>query len=274
MTKRVAAPLGIGFVGNCQTQLLQRAFRTMTRDHVGSFYHFYEMTPQEELCGREDLARCDTLFVQDIRNFDDYPLRPAIGPHTRIVRFPFLSFAAPWPWDDFNGFRDTVARGQDDPSVHTTTYYDGALARLRREVPDSAARLEAYRTLAFKGLVAPHRVLDFERRRLEAMDEKFGLSIGRTILTNFRHEPLFYTVNRPNGRLLADLLAFLFDALDLKPPPPAPELDELGDIQVPIHPRVAQDLGIDWATEGRLYRNGMRQMTWRDHVAGYIARYT
>jgi Polysaccharide biosynthesis enzyme WcbI len=96
----------IGFIGNCQAELLQRAFQRIVPDQTGSFYHFWEMSELECERARADLDLCDDLLIQDIQNCDDYPLRDTIRADTRVIRFPFLWFAAPWPYDDFNGLRD------------------------------------------------------------------------------------------------------------------------------------------------------------------------
>ena len=99
-----------------------------------TFYHFFDVT--DERRAGADIANCDVLLMQDIQNLEAYPLRDAIAASTKVLSFPFLRFASPWPYDDFNGLRDSVARAQDDPSLHTTTYYDGVLGRLRRQCPN------------------------------------------------------------------------------------------------------------------------------------------
>jgi hypothetical protein len=270
------SPRRIGFMGNCQTELLQRAFsRIAPGGQFRSFYHFTELTEAERPQAKAELDACDILLIQDIKNFDDYPLRDQIPAKTRQIRFPFLWFAAPWPYDDFNGLRDTHARSQDDPSLHTVIYYDGALGRLRKLVPDPQARLEAYRVLDVPGLVSPQRVLDFEARRLEAQDQRFGIGIGRFILENFRTKPLFHTVNRPCGPLLAMLLTHLLSELQIALPlPPLPELDELAAIQAPIHPKVAEALGMGWVKPDRLYQVDGERRDWEAHARAYIARYS
>lgn len=229
----------VGFIGNCQTELLQRAFqRIVPAGRIRSFYHFFEISPSERDEARADLDLCDDLLIQDIQNSDYYPLRDAIRADTRVIRFPFLWFAAPWPYDDFNGLRDIGARSQDDPSLHTRIYYDGVLGRLRRSGADPEARVAAYRALDLPGLVRPERVLDFEARRLEAQDARFGIGTGKFILENFRSRPLFHTINRPRGALLAMLLDHLLTVLKLDVDlPPMPELEALDSIQVPVHPR-------------------------------------
>lgn len=266
----------IGFIGNCQAQVLQRALRRIApADRIHSFYHFYEMSAHERETARADLDQCDDLLIQDIQNSDDYPLRDAIRSDTRVIRFPFLWFAAPWPYDDFNGLRDIGARSQDDPSLHTVTYYDGVLGRLRRSGLEPQARVAAYRALDLPGLVRPERVLDFEARRLEALDARFGIEIGKFILDSFRNQPLFHTINRPCGILLAMLLEHLLAELNIGLSlPSVPELDELDRIQVPIHPKVAEALGMTWVHAGRTYKVDGHILDWEGYVRAYIARYS
>jgi hypothetical protein len=266
----------IGFVGNCQADLLQRLFQRATDGRpFRNFYHFYELDEAEQPKARADLAQCDVLFVQDIKNCEDYPLRDAIRAETRVLPFPFLWFAAPWPYDDFNGLRDGHARSQDDPALHTVTYYDGALGRLRKLVPDPEARVAAYRALDLSGLIKPERILDFEARRFEAQDQRYGHAIGRYILERFRDQPLFNTVNRPNGELLVMLFEQMLNALDIKLAlPPLPELDELAVVQVPVHPKIGKALGVRWATDDRLYNFDGERLNWEAYVRAYIARYS
>jgi len=262
----------IGFIGNCQAELLHKAFREMApASDFKTFYHFFDVPEAARQSASADLAACDDLLMQDIQDLEVFPLRPAIPAGTRIVRFPVLRFASPWPYDDFNGMRDTIARAQDDPERHTTTYYDGVLGRLRRLVLQPQARFEAYKAL---DMVDPVRVHDFEARRLEALDERFGCAIGRHILDGFRRARLFHTVNRPRGALLAMLLEHILKELHLDlSVPPAEALDELRSIQVPVHPLVARKLSIEWADETTLYACEGTNMTWEGFVRFYIERY-
>ena len=265
----------IGFLGNCQAELLQRAFlETAPSGAFASFYHFFGVAEDRQAAARAELANCDVLMMQDIQDVEIYPLRDAIPSGAKIIRFPFLRFASPWPYDDFNGLRDAVARSQDDPALHTTTYYDGALGRLRRLVPEPQARFKAYQAARVEGMPDPTRVHDFETRRLEAMDEHFGVRIGRFVIDNFRRTQLFYTVNRPNGAVLAMVMNYICQALDLEPTSsPRDELDALRAIEVPVHPFVAERLSIEWASATRLYQNGDDRRTWETFVRAYIARY-
>jgi hypothetical protein len=260
----------VGFVGNCQSELLSRAFRAAAPG-CETVYRFYDEAGEAAVA---DVARCDILVLQDIQNVEDWALYDRVGPGARIVRIPFLRFAAPWPYDDFNGARDLGARAQDDPSLHTVTYYDSVLAKLRKLVSEPEARLAAYRRLDAPQIVDPLRVLDFEARRLIAMDEKYGVAIGADILARFRARPLFYTVNRPCGELLAGVLALIGRETRLAlGPPRGVDLDELEAIECPVHPRVAETLGIPWATPDRRYARDGSTYTFEEHARDYIRRY-
>jgi acyl carrier protein len=265
----------IAFIGNCQAELLQRAAAVaLPSSEFATFYQYFDVPVGQRAQAEAQLAQSDIVLVQDIQDLDEHALRDAIPSGARIVRFPFLRFASPWPYDDFNGLRDTAARRQDAPALQTTIYYDGVLGRLRRLVPDPEARVAAYKAQAAQNMVDPARVHDFECRRLEALDQRFETDIGRFILEQFRSVPLFHTVNRPNRVLLGMVLRDIFARLGIEAGLPGEAgLDALADIQVPVHPRVAERLSITWATERRLYRHGDVELTWEQYVRRYIARY-
>ena len=261
------------FVGNCQAELLQRAAAAVLPPTEFSVAYRSVDSSQPAASDAADPAPGDIVLLQDIQDVEAL-VGYVVSPGATVLRFPFLRFASPWPYDDFNGLRDVVARQQDDPVLQTTSHYDGILGRLRRLVPDPQARFEAYKARAVPNILDPARVHDFECRRLEALDERFDVRIGRRIVDEFRRVPLFHTVNRPGGALLAMVLDFVFERLGLGVRSPAAEtLDDLASLQVPVHPAVADRLSIEWATEDRRYRQGDSGVTWEQYVRGYIQRY-
>ena len=50
-------------------------------------------------------------------------------------------------------------------------------------------------------------------------------------------------------------------------------LDELARLQVPIHPRVAQTLGVTWVNEGTTYVCRGKKITWEAYIRKYISYY-
>jgi hypothetical protein len=262
-------------IGNCQAQTVYealmrtRAFNT----RVDAKYHFVGLQQNWHELARNELANCEMLLVQDINDWENYPLRSDIREDQPIIKFPLLHFASLWPFDHYNGPGDREAYEREAPNL-TFLYLDGLLARLRREIADREQRLVAYRSLSIEGVVNYVRLHDFEKRRLTAMDKQFGIDIGQFILDNFQKKRLFYTTNHPNGQILAMLLRHLLRYLEIDATyRPITSLDHLSRLQVPVHPKVAKALGVKWASEATKYLYGGERITWETYVKRYIEHY-
>ncbi len=262
-------------VGNCQAQTVHEALARSGEfdDRLDVKYHFIALQQNLHEAGKAELESTDVLLVQDIRDWENYPLRPYIKDGVRIIKFPLLHFASLWPFDHYNGPGDKEAYEREWPNL-TFLYHDGLLARLRKEIPDRKERLRTYRTLAVDGIINFSRLHDFEKRRLRAMDEQFGCKIGQFILDNFQRQKLFYTTNHPNGQIIGMLMQYLLRQLGIdRPYRPTGILDHLKRLQVPVHPKVAETLGVKWAGASTKYLYCGEQITWETYVRRYIEHY-
>ena len=271
----VARKTRVIVIGNCQAQTVYEAL-TRTRafnERVDAIYHFVSLQHNLHELARTELKRCDILFVQDIREWEAYPLRSEIPEDRPIVKFPLLHFASLWPFDHYNGPGDREAYERESPNL-TFLYLDGLLARLRKEIPDREQRLLAYRSLAIDGVINYVRLHEFEARRLAAMDKQFGCKIGHFILSHFQKRRIFYTTNHPNGEILSMLLQHLLKYLGFHDGyRPIASLDHLRRLQVPVHPKVAKALGVRWANENTKYLYHGEEITWETYVRRYIEHY-
>lgn len=261
-------------IGNCQGETVAAGLRHPA--FVGCLvatYHFVDLPQESHEVGRRDLALCDTVLIQDIGNFADYPLRDAIPTRARTITFPCLRLASLWPFDSQNGPGDAVARARgDEPPVFT--HFDGLLARLRTLIPDPEARYQAYRALAVEGLVNFRRMHQFEERRLNNLDSRFDCAIGRSILDNFRATRLFGATGHPKRALYFLLLEWLLPRLGIAGGYPDDSALEPADAdEVPVHPLVARALDVAWADETTTYRFHGRQVSWEDYVRLYIRHF-
>jgi hypothetical protein len=236
-------------------------------------YHFVALQQNLHEAGRAEVESSDVLLVQDIRDWENYPLRPYIRDGARIIKFPLLHFASLWPFDHYNGPGDKEAYEREWPNL-TFLYHDGLLARLRKEIPEREERLLAYRTLSVDGIINFARLHDFEKRRLTAMDKQFECEIGQFILDHFQRRRLFYTTNHPNGQIIGMLMQYLLRQLGIgRGFRPNSTLDHLRRLQVPVHPKVAETLGVTWAKENTKYLYGGEQITWETYIRRYIDHY-
>jgi hypothetical protein len=262
-------------VGNCQAQTVHEALARSGEfdDRLDVKYHFVGLQQNLHEHGRSEVESSEILLVQDIRDWEHYPLRSHIRKDVRIIKFPLLHFASLWPFDHYNGPGDKEAYEREWPNL-TFLYQDGLLARLRKEIPDREERLLAYRSLSVDGIINFTRLHDFEKRRLTAMDKQFGCEIGQFILDNFQRRRLFYTTNHPNGQIIGMLMQYLLWQLGIdRIYRSTAVLDHLRRLQVPVHPKVAEALGVKWADARTKYLYCGEQIIWETYVRHYIEHY-
>jgi len=263
-------------IGNCQANLLARGLSDNTHlARLFSVRHHAMIYPANLIeSGRREVEEADLILIQDIGDWNHYPLRDHIPldqvPH---ARFPCIRFASLWPFDAYNGPGDELARTKDLPNFHFT-YFDGLLARLRREIPDPEARFAAYRDLSVAGLINPARLHAMEEKRLTAMDEQYGIDAGCYILENFRKKRVMYTTGHPNGAVLAILQNRILSALGLKRSWRGLFVEnKLRSLQVPVHPAIARTHNVGWANERTRYPFRGKSVTWEEYFRIYIDYY-
>jgi hypothetical protein len=272
-------PLGrknIVLIGNCQSEIVKQGFTRVEslNEQFHATYHFVTLPTNLYEFARRDLEAADILLVQDIRDWENFALRDCIRPDIETIRFPGVRFASLWPFDGWNGPSDTDAHRREAPNL-TFAYLDGLLARLRREIPDAEERFAAYRALDCPGVVNYRRLHDFEERRLLALDRKFDVEIGAYILDQFRKRRIFHTTVRPNRQLLDMLMQYILRSIGARGRHKLPEHVEnlLCNPQVPVHPKVARELGAKWADQRTRYLHGGRRVTWEAYIRSYIEHY-
>ncbi len=264
-------------IGNCQCSVLVQAFNqsdALSRNYLTK-YHFVQLQPNLYEFARRDIEDCDVLLVQDIDLWNQFPLRDCVRPSTEIIKFPLVRFASLWPFDAWNGPGDREAYLAEAPNL-TFPFLDGLLARLRHEIPDRAARFDAYRTLEGMGVVNYKRIHALEERRLLKIDRQYDCKIGEFTLVNFRTRQIFHTTVRPNWQGFNLLIRMILKAIGVHDPidPLSPSADAMLRIpQVPVHPKVAADLGVKWADEKTQYQAFGREMSWEAYIRRYIEHY-
>lgn len=270
----------IVIVGNCQSETLRQGFvrsEALNRRFEVK-YHFVQLPQNLHEYAARDLECVDILLIQDIRLWDEFPLRGCVRPGAEVLRFPLVRFASLWPFDAWNGPGDNAAYDREAPNL-TFPYLDGLLGRLRREIPDPEARFAAYRSLDLAAgspaIVNYRRLHQLEERRLAAIDKEFAINIGGFVLDNFRSRRLFHTTVRPNWEVFTLLMQLMARLVGVTEPIRLGEgIDGvLRNPQVPVHPKVARDLGVKWADEKTRYLDRGREITWETYIRRYIAHY-
>jgi Polysaccharide biosynthesis enzyme WcbI len=268
------AQVNMVIIGNCQAELLAAGFRKLggSRQLIAK-YHFVRLQRNLRGIGRMDLEKADIILIQEIADFENYPLREEIPSKVESHRFPMLRFSTPWPFDSFNGLADRHAQTREaiEPLFPNL---DGILGRLRLEIPDKEARFRAYLKLDIDRIGHLSKLPEFEQRRLEGMDQQYGFGLGSYILENFRRQQIFHSIGHPHGRLLTRLMLHLNQRVGLSRRFQfGISLNNLSHMQIPVHPLVARRLGIRWASEKTRYEFRGEKVTWEEYTRRYICHF-
>lgn len=261
-------------IGNCQAGTIASAINGSPRlaAKLQAIYHHPALQTNLLERGRQELAQADTVLVQDISDLQSYPLAFELGERVQL-HFPCIRFSSLWPFDGHIGATDRVAHDREAPDF-TFVGLDSMLGKLRREIPDPELRFEAYRHIAQRpGLVDLNKLHNFERRRLAKMDADYAMAIGEFILERFRRQRLFYSCGHPSAVLFKQLISSILEKLEEPASPTWTRLDHLGRDQVPVHPWVAETLGVTWAHDQALYTHRGGRVTWEGYVRDYIHHY-
>ena len=272
-------PRQVAVFGNCQAENLVHLLRAVPAlaSEFSFHYHFVRLDEnrQDELAEQATMA--DVWLIQDVADWDVYPLRHALREEALQVRFPFLYMAALWPFDAHQNGPDLVAleKGAELGPSETFDFQDNLLARLRDREPDPEARYQAYRDLRTEGIPNLSRYLEADAVRLRRMDARLDVDLGAQMLADFRERRLFHAITHPT----VETLQRIADAA-LRPLKQTVDwtevdvVDRLSVFQVPIHPRVAAELGLTWVDDQTTYRfKAMEDLTFEQYYRRYIDVY-
>jgi hypothetical protein len=269
--------------GNCQadaaTTIFNRhpSFRERFR---AIFYPSYDHpTIKPEDISPADVAACAVLLEQ--HDPVGFPLRQLLPAGIRVVTFPSLDFNLLWPLTCPNPF-DTRTAGRN---YGIFPYGDRVILTCVKRGMNADDILQYYLRGWDDYKVDLGRLTSIETARIAQRDEHCDVQFGSLVLERFRVERLFWTVNHPAAPLLAQMTTKLLAAAF--PGEPWAQCDDmfetivgnfspygpLGSIDVPIHPDVADYLGLSWYRyeEGHRLSDG-RVLSYEQYFRELIAQ--
>jgi len=249
----------VAFVGNCQAQTLANVYRRRIAPLLGDQAIHIEATPGVPVASLEQLAQADVVVDQKFDAPDPIPEDLILRPGSPRRRFPYVSGRSHWP---FSGAAHVNApqglpRGTPNPypaemgdsllnsMIVENVPLDEALPRYNAKVADSAGRIV--------------RMAELHLERQRVRDAACGMNLADFIGARYRQELLFTTPGHLGLSLSRLLITNVFEMLDVPyalidnavrslhtPPFPASEM--------PIHPGVAEILGLTYVMPDRRYR--------------------
>ena len=268
-------PYRVFISGNCQLQFVFDALKLLYRDHAGIAVSF-RATYQAPRPGDETLARqCDAHIVQ-ITNLERDPWREMVPAAARRIRVPALQLPG-----IFHAFAprvhpDHALGGRPPYYLARGNKLLNELARRFRQGEDAERLVADYLDFTGHEIEMAPRLLEMNVVSMRRIGLHSDFDLWREIEPRLARERFFWSVKHPTLAVAMILLRRVLDALELPYDPAA--LDALGQgpeyhepYHAPIHPRLAERLGLTWAGVETKYRLFQNYFTAAEHARHYIA---
>ncbi len=268
--------------GNCQAEAIT-AVLLANQAVSGRFRPVYLRSfavPGQGIAQLEaaDLATCAMVLEQhDPRRF---PYRDRLPAACATITYPALDFNLPWPFGAVNPFD---APNLPDYPFGRFPYGDRIIIDCLRRGLSADETLDYYFNRWDDYAPDVERLQQLERARSALRDEKCDVTMSDYTLEHFRKRQLYWTSNHLTPELLLELTTRLVDrwlspsfvreaALGDSFAATFGARGPLGIVDVPIHPRVAAHLGLEWydANAPLAYYAG-RMLTYRTYFEEMVA---
>lgn len=261
--------------GNCQSAAVYSVLQAIP-EIAGTWdivHHNLWAAGEELERNLADFDECSVLVRQNVRNWRTHPHHDSLPPGVQEIVFPFCYVAALWPFDGHqNGNDPGWSFGEGEQRFG---FSDSLLGRLRTRFPDPEERFAHYCALDLPELPDIARYAELEEARLLREDESIGSRVGHYIVDNLRTRRLFHTITHPTPDLFFEILREIVGKIGIDVAPFGHRvLDYLAYLQVPIHPKVASVLRLQWYKPDETYNfHGQERLTFTEYYRRYIRVY-
>lgn len=252
--------------GDAQAQALSLVLGRIGR-HADTFTVEYLPADVEQKRLQRALDGADVFAIQTSEKSSS----PKRQRGLTTVTFPHLELRMLWPMNSANA--SETKRFPYGDSFITSAAKQGVAREKIARIYLSGGWSESWPNI--------DKVFQAESIRLSALDAKNDVKIGSYILKHFKRQRLFWTVNTPSNRLLAELaFRVLHAALGQSDVPSREEIagivfemgvvDLFGAYSVPVHPFVANHFGLQWRDADEPAIVFGEKMAYNDYVEALI----
>lgn len=269
--------------GNCQGGVLEQATKFIPEiaDHyeVVYFRSFVHPTEGKVAIDADVMARC-AIFWKQLDESVPFAFDGPLPEGMKEITFPPVDLGVLWPFQT----HDALFGSEPEYEYGLFPYGDRILMDTALEGLSGAEGLQRSRELAEQRALDLDRHLDIEAMRLMRREQGASVKLAAYVLSNFKVERLFWAYNHPTRRLLAEILNRLAAATwpgEARKPGQSlyrvgdrvfKDWDPLDHLHIPIHPIVAQSLGLQWWDDALRYRfHGDQTLTQAEYASLYLA---
>jgi tetratricopeptide (TPR) repeat protein len=266
----------IVFVGNCQADSLFRAYARWIAPERGETVHYVAAYAEADSAAREQIRRADIIALQITDSAQTVNLAD-LETNARIVMFPHVTAAFLWP---FHG--GTHPRNADIPQdyskIFTGEFSDRWLNKRIARGDDPQTILARYRDPDVLTEAGLDRLVELVVMHQQQRDAVCDMRLGDRIMANLASERVFAHMHHPSLQLFAFMLCEVFSRMGCSSEQIERSLSHYrttpfppGDM--PIHPRIAEHLGLKWACHDLRYQIPPfgEHVTWDQYCQRYVS---
>ena len=260
------------FVGNVQAAALAKLYWQVASHDQRTDIHHVPLHVRDTAHRQSLVDKADILIVQDDGS-EDEPLLALLADR-RSIAFPAIEADFLWPYADEHPLYNFTVPGV--PGPYPSHLGDAVLNRCLR------ARLSGTDAIAHYALASrlePARLDEMRSWRLDLqhdLDRRHGYTVTSFLADRLAHERLFRTRWHWQPvlfKMVAEQLLprLEIDALTVKGALASAGEDSFPRDEMPVHPQVADHLGLAWAGTDARYRFGVEgSVTFAEFVERYV----
>jgi tetratricopeptide (TPR) repeat protein len=263
------------FVGNCQAQALYGAYLTWIAPGRGETVQYVPAYEEADAAAIDRIREADLIALQ-ITDAEQKVNLPDIGARGRVVRFPMVTAMFLWPFHSGAHPRDA-----DIPPeyrrVFTGNFGDRWLDRRLAAGEDPQSILDHYRQPGVVTEARLDRMIELVAQKQQERDIQADMPLGDYIMRHLPTERVFIHLHHPDLPLFQLMLREVFARMDctteeIERAVAAYRASPFPPEEPPVHPRIAEHLGLRWATPDLTYRFSFgERLTWETFCARYVA---
>ena len=269
--------------GNCQAPFLAHMLSGL--DDLNGDYRFV-FAPNHAMPGEQQAAAIPEIHLRDVAllllQHEDSPnpasaaLRGRLPADCPVVRYPTFLMNCLWP------FECPEPRGGAEPGFPWKRYPHGDMIGLQiaQSGLTGSLAVAAYLDLSLRKMPDLQVRLQRDLDRMRHYDAHCDVKLADYVQENFREQHLFWTYGHVSEAGVAELALRVADAARPVLGGTAQRARQrvemamgfggMGGLQVPIHPIVADALGLRFWEADRHYRWYSQEWTFYDYIARYI----
>jgi tetratricopeptide (TPR) repeat protein len=263
------------FVGNCQALALSGAYSMWIAPQRGETVHHIPAYEDADETAWERVRQADVVVLQ-VTDTEQKVSLTDLQTRGRVVMFPMVTGFFLWPFVGGAHPRDATI-----PSplrkIFTGEFGDRWLDKRIAQGEDPQALCERYRDSNVVREGSLDRLMELVMLKQQERDARADMHLGDYIMAHLGSERLFLHVHHPDLGLFAQIVREVFprigctsaeieQALSHYRASPFPPEEH------PIHPRIAEHLGLRWAHHDLRYRLPFgERATWDVFCQRYVA---